>query len=358
MKRKTENLDCFKSITTAAKKTLSLTGTYTRNATCVALMIISFAINSTVAVCRYSLPGDLNNDCKVNLLDLSIMADNWIIDCNQLPLDPACVDASSLAQKFQFHSIEVALEIFGSDFGSYPPSVDNENISFAEVLGSDPNTYLGANKMAEAIVGMDLLGFHPNSTFRSDGQNYRNDGVGGFQAYQVYHADANDPGNTTGQYAETAEENIAARVGPYIDFEQARVFRLGEIYEDVISFNGSTLVLCDVFEKERSSGKKTGMPILYFRARSNFLEQDVSDGIENDIYYYPDNLALLKLGSAEDQLIQHPLSDGVDDWLDFENMILNPIITVIKRPYNSDSFILISAGHDGLYGTSDDIFNF
>ena len=30
----------------------------------------------------------------------------------------------------------------------------------------------------------------------------------------------------------------------------------------------------------------------------------------------------------------------------------------IKRPYRDDSFILISAGKDGQYGTSDDLMNF
>ena len=30
----------------------------------------------------------------------------------------------------------------------------------------------------------------------------------------------------------------------------------------------------------------------------------------------------------------------------------------IKRPYRAQSYILISAGKDGLYGTSDDITNF
>ena len=39
-------------------------------------------------------------------------------------------------------------------------------------------------------------------------------------------------------------------------------------------------------------------------------------------------------------------------------MILNKQVTTIKRPYRAGSFILVSAGKDGLYGTADDIFNF
>ena len=30
----------------------------------------------------------------------------------------------------------------------------------------------------------------------------------------------------------------------------------------------------------------------------------------------------------------------------------------MPRPYRADSYILISAGYDGLYGTRDDICNF
>jgi hypothetical protein len=41
-----------------------------------------------------------------------------------------------------------------------------------------------------------------------------------------------------------------------------------------------------------------------------------------------------------------------------EKMILNQQATAGKMPYRADSYILISAGRDGLYGTADDIVNF
>jgi hypothetical protein len=111
------------------------------------------------------------------------------------------------------------------------------------------------------------------------------------------------------------------------------------------------------------------MPILYYRARTHFTYQDYDDttdpeliDIENDIYYYPDNQNLLELGLPEDQDIDHPMSDRTVadevNWLRFENMIRNMQVTSVKRPYCVDSYILISAGKDGMYGTADDIFNF
>ena len=139
------------------------------------------------------------------------------------------------------------------------------------------------------------------------------------------------------------------------------------VYNDIDVFNPESLVLCDVYSKKRShSGKKTGMPILYYRARTIYTDQDYTttavftqtDGIEDDIFFYPDNENLLSLGLPEDRTITHPLNDGVNDYLDFENMILNPEVTVVNRPYRASSFILISAGKDGMYGTPDDLFNF
>jgi len=41
--------------------------------------------------CEYVLAGDLNDDCKVDFSDFEILADNWLIDCNLNPSDPACV---------------------------------------------------------------------------------------------------------------------------------------------------------------------------------------------------------------------------------------------------------------------------
>ena len=60
----------------------------------------------SVRSCNYSMVGDLNRDCQVNLKDFVIMARNWLLDsnndvvmivrnwlldCKQTPKDPACV---------------------------------------------------------------------------------------------------------------------------------------------------------------------------------------------------------------------------------------------------------------------------
>ncbi len=41
--------------------------------------------------CTYNIQGDINYDCNVNFLDFAIMSENWLLDCEQTPDDPACI---------------------------------------------------------------------------------------------------------------------------------------------------------------------------------------------------------------------------------------------------------------------------
>ena len=194
--------------------------------------------------------------------------------------------------------------------------------------------------------------------------------------HTVYHPNINDTGNVLGLFAETADENVQARKGPFIDLENANAFELQDVYDptDLGGFNISSLVLCDVYTAKRQSAKKVGMPILYYRSRPGFIEQDSTDvgGTADDIYLYSDNYNILSLGVPGEVGIYHALADGVlggggttagaidnaNDLEDFDNMILNEQVTTVRRPYRADTYILVSAGKDGIYGTPDDLFNF
>ena len=274
-----------------------------------------------------------------------------------------------IQQKAQFHSIEVGLELFKNDFGVYPESNDNALDPQNPV---DNNIYCGANKLAEALVGWDLLGFHPKSGFTANGMNDL-DGAAGSQGPVLIY----DPVggiNLPPIYVETAQENIDNRM-KYIELEHANAYKMEDIYSNFGSFQNFNFTLCDVYAKKRKSGKKTGMPILYYRARTNYKFQDYDSSVDdqpdtnNDIYNFWDNANLLALGDADQgATVLHPLYDGTTDLQDFEDIVLNKqvqdaTITVsnpngIKRPYRDDSFILMSAGKDGLFGTSDDLYNF
>jgi type II secretory pathway pseudopilin PulG len=72
--------------------------------------------------------------------------------------------AREVKQKAQFTAIDLGLAAFRSDYGDYPPSS-----WYYPLAGTGaPQDYCGAQKLAEALLGWDLLGFHPNSAWRAD----------------------------------------------------------------------------------------------------------------------------------------------------------------------------------------------
>jgi type II secretory pathway pseudopilin PulG len=150
--------------------------------------------------------------------------------------------SKEIQQKAQFHSIEVGLGMYKTEFGSYPPSKDNIAAYYPgaapppdPTLGLD-SAYGGANKLAEAMVGLDMLGFHPSSIFRADGENKRDENLipgdpPDLQPYYVYHAGFPDPGLP--DFGETAKENVDNRKGPYLELENANAFKMQDVYNDL-----------------------------------------------------------------------------------------------------------------------------
>jgi len=233
--------------------------------------------------------------------------------------------AKETKQKAQFTTIELALTTFKNDYGDYPPS-DWTPAQFT-------SDHCGAQKLTEALLGWDLLGFHPKSDFRSNGRN--NNGV------FIY--DANDP------------IFFDQRRGPYLELATADAFRLGNIFNNTAPLAGNTFVLCDVFGAKKvtlANGKtvRAGTPILYYRANT-------SGRTIREIYNALDNDALANIKQNADGKI-HPLADAGSQYQYFYNYIMDPMRTARPWPYMPDSYILISAGVDGLYGTGDDIRNF
>lgn len=238
-----------------------------------------------------------------------------------------------IRQKAQLNALNAAIEMFNNEFDGYPPSEANDRIG---------RSYGGAMKLAEALVGQDLLGFHDQSSFRCDGTD-----VSGVSLYPA----RND------QSAKPSESNLLARKGPFVQAENARACRLAEVYGkgNTGPFAEDTLVLCDIFEQRRPSGQKTGMPILYYRADPLGTAHDVNhpDNPRN-IYHYQDNQPLALLGIPGKPRGVHALVDPKR----FYQNTLSPNSRATPEPQRRDTFILISAGPDGEYGTADDICNF
>lgn len=232
--------------------------------------------------------------------------------------------ATDIKQCAMFASVEAATELFDSTFGGYPPSDANDTTG---------SPYCGAMKLAEAMVGQDQMGFHPMSVFRADGL---------------------DPYTLAPLYT---LDTLKVRPGPFLPLQNATLHKLVDIFGkgNAGPFREDVLVMCDVFERDRPDGKKTGMPVLYYRANTSATLHDVNepDNPQN-IYHYKDNETLIKLGVPGKPGQTHPLADPRRFYLNIQNDRLK----VMSRPYRANSYILISAGYDGLYGTRDDICNF
>ncbi len=245
--------------------------------------------------------------------------------------------ATDVKQKAQFNSMNAAVELFNNEFGGYPSSTG------LDVMGQP---YCGAMKLCEALMGQDLLGFHSNSVFRSDGM----DATG---TIQLYPAVTPIPAN-----------NLAARRGPFLPAESANAYRMEDIYgTNVTPFLGATFVLCDVYERQMQSTEKTGMPILYYKAdtANNFHDPNLAPAIDDskgNIYNYWDNHVLVTLGKpwlpAGGTSSPHQFGDPQRF---YKNTRSDKIVTT-QRPYRADTYILLSAGWDGEYGTADDICNY
>jgi type II secretory pathway pseudopilin PulG len=252
--------------------------------------------------------------------------------------------AKEVRQKAQFHSIESAIELFSGNSGwdGYPPSSAQDD-------SSSPQDYCGAMKLCEAMVGQDLMGFHPNSHFWADctidGTNKIYDNPTGFTLFP------------------NATDNLKARKA-YLPTENANAYRLWHLYGTgkTSPFNENLFVLCDVYNrvKNQETGKGIGMPILYYKANTLNTIHDPNGTfptIGDDkgyIYNYTDNDELVNLGVPGGGV--HPLNGTGTNFYEITQDKRISIDT--GRPYRPDSYILISAGFDGMYGTDDDVFNF
>jgi type II secretory pathway pseudopilin PulG len=274
--------------------------------------------------------------------------------------------AKETKERAQLTSIELGLAAFKSDFGDYPPS----NWWNPAITGTRQD-YCGAQKLAEAMVGWDLLGFHPDSAWRGDGLD-RNNGPLTYDPAKVNFA-----------------ASLDKRRGRYLELEHANAFRLADsgagvgdgLFPSAAGSWGpqplaSTYVLCDAFtvgsRKVLVNGVNLtipgvsaqtvspGTPILYYKANTASKLFATADAPDKQIYNFRDNYPLVSLGMLADAAKplaarrRHPL----DDINYFNQYVRDPKIQASTWPYRPDSYLLISAGADGLYGTNDDICNF
>ncbi len=249
--------------------------------------------------------------------------------------------ARNAQQRVQLAAIDQALLAFRNDYGDYPPS---------EFTWTTEGGYCGAQKLAEALLGLDLLGFHPDSHFQL--------GELGTDGLPLYPSDP-------------SPENLRERRPRYLEIETANAFLIGDyesragLFENTGYLAPFTYVLCDVYGRipVEVGGRieRAGLPILYYRANPSGIGLHKYERPVDTIYDFADNSELVSLGdNSWDDLEWGEVQDiKIEPFYEFitDDRVVRPL-EARPWPYRPDSYILISAGIDGLYGTRDDITNF
>lgn len=272
--------------------------------------------------------------------------------------------ATRTAVKAQINSISVGLEAFRNDQGEYVPS--NAVLYAKDRVAPDPELTLwevgssgmplqGANLLVDAMVGRDFLGYDP-------------------RVQQV--------GATNSNYDRWAPNND--RRQPYIPVDGVDVTTEAEPPRDQLGAYDidATMQQIDgirvpVFRD------KFGWPILYYRANPTVTQNSpiiqtvtgttngnwVYDGQDNEqftSYADPNNH---RIKDANQALPTASYTTGGDrltnNFAEFIRSFRattydpnNGVDILYPRPVKSDSFIILSAGRDGLFGTLDDVANF
>lgn len=281
--------------------------------------------------------------------------------------------------------------------GSYAPSVsdaDGSGVNLREVVSPygnlvpAPNSSFeitGAGLLVWGLVGADLLGTPGFKMFNTGISSWADDtdafvGTGG-----AYELDQNtfDP--------------IHRRVAPFVDLSKVEVTRWNPAaLSDVDATPGRFEIPAETKASEalgQSPPKRNypmfvdsfGGPILYWRADP--AGQKIADkrppnssALKRGIYHYLDNGALLRDditggGPGTDSTDNAPLVLRPTNQLHplrflqmtggptvprtgFALYIQNMDVQAKPMPHNRDTYLLISAGPDGLFGTADDIANF
>lgn len=275
-------------------------------------------------------------------------------------------EAKKASIKAQLGAIETGLEMFRSDQDQYPAS--NAALYGGDTAGGMQNWLVGnpgaplqgAHLIVDAMVGRDFLGYDPK------------------------------PNNQQANYARWDTGN--SRRAPYIDPAGIDTTTSNELAEDAFAIiqparsanpilnNGNRDIFSPVFKD------KFGWPILYYRANKNAtqltpilgsqysgnipMQPGVYNGRDNDVFTDHPNGAQATLSTPHHLINQASLpltslgDPALNNFADFIRSFRSSTVDPNNssndhmRPVNSETFLLITPGKDGIYGNLDDVGNF
>jgi prepilin-type N-terminal cleavage/methylation domain-containing protein len=324
-------------------------------------------------------------------------------------LNAVRLNARKTVTRANIGTLSTGLETFRADQtvgGKYPPSASdwrNESTGISWVknpyqdLGGSMGTprieISGAGLLVWALAGADLLGTPGFRAFRSNVQDWAQD------------TDNTENNGAAGAYAldQNSREPLRPRVGPFVDLGSVPVSRWSD--SDMSFVVPREADVSESLGRARAPQRRYpmfldsfGQPVLYWRADPAGVRAADNNplqlsGPERGIYHFVDNAGLLQPrrgsddplllsvnpppGETSGTLAQHghvltmgdsatggfPADVKPSDVLNneqqsFARHILDRDVTARAQPQNADTFLLLSAGPDGIFGTTDDIANF
>lgn len=314
--------------------------------------------------------------------------------------------AKKTGSKSTLAAIETAMETFKADSefgGTYPPSRSDRPKDLQSLVanpyirrgtsptGKDINVP-GAGLLVWGLAGADFLGCPGFKTFY-DKSEYWSEDTHNAPPDSTY-------GGQAGAYAFNDDgQPYHPRAGIYVNLDKVRTSRALGSKDDSRVPSGETMFEIKAEAKAQKDPDKQlrdypmfldgfGYPILYFRADSagrhmvdlhRYGDPLMADADERGIYHWIDNGVLVNSTGVASQAVtvtskfqQHYLdveepgaNDAIDDIMTnggfdgtFTRYIADKNVRAKLTPQNPTSYLLITAGPDGIYGTADDITNF
>lgn len=282
--------------------------------------------------------------------------------------------ARNMSSKATLTAIETGLETFKADGeigGTYPPSraLDPTDGSRDVVSPYDGTSFeiSGAGLLVWALSGADMLG---TPGFEAQGTARHWSWCTGTDPY-------NDTYEAPDLYGLQNSQPVVPRRGPYVGTDKVDMSvaqkEAGVTYWSVPE---ETLAADPDYAKRRYPMylDAYGYPILYWRAdpAGRALADEVrQSGTTRGRYHYEDNSDLCDFESSVRLRLNkagtlHNMDwgggtydpDDLPPFGKFERYILDERVRAKLQPHRPDSYLLVSPGFDGLYGTDDDIANF
>jgi prepilin-type N-terminal cleavage/methylation domain-containing protein len=308
--------------------------------------------------------------------------------------------ATVAATKAALATLETGLTTFKAESrlgGDYPPSFSdqlNGSSAYAKVRhpyaqlpgwsGPSQTQYMdisGAGLLVWALVGADKLGTPGFTSFRSTSttrlwSDDSDDTVGG----------SNDP-TQSGAYALRTDTQlpIQPRSGPYVDTSRMRMSEWNRAGKFEIKAETEANPASTALRQYPMFLDGFGFPILYWRAdpAGVLLADQYRKNIpippppKRGIYHWEDNSALFDT-TSNDRLVLRPGATQHRLWMKqqdtqgvtysqlptryadfaFPIYIWDQTVQAKLAPQRTDTFLLVSPGPDGIYGSGDDVTNF